>query len=181
MKIAVLGWGSLIPCPRDLSITGGWQANGPVLRIEFSRISVDGRLTLVIDLVNGSEVNTLYTESKHKEIEDAVYDLMAREGTSRENIGVVSNRISENRSRNPEILPALQTWLQASPFDAAIWTDLQSNYRQKRNANFSADDAYDYLENLRPICKENARKYIKQAPPQTRTALRQYLEARGWL
>ena len=52
MNIAILGWGSLVPDPRGLPIADGWHQAGPVLPIEFSRISKDGQragcLTLVI-------------------------------------------------------------------------------------------------------------------------------------
>ncbi len=182
MKIAILGWGSLIPSPRDLSIAGDWQEGGPILRIEFSRISSDGRLTLVIDLLNGSAVNTFYATSTYDQLEDAVCNLMAREGTGRKNIGIVSKRNAEtNVVNHPQILPTMQGWLNASSFDGVIWTDLKSNYQAERDAKFSINDAHNYLETLPPVCKENARRYIKQAPVQTKTALRQYLETRGWL
>ena len=49
MKIAVLGWGSLIWNKGNLRLTTNWTDGGPILPIEFSRISDDGRLTLVID------------------------------------------------------------------------------------------------------------------------------------
>ena len=64
MKIAILGWGSLIWLPKDLNFdtNSGWKENGPVLPIEFARISQDGRLTLVIT-PNGTEVTTLYSVS----------------------------------------------------------------------------------------------------------------------
>ncbi len=48
-KIGIIGWGSLIWDPRGLPIKCKWHKNGPELPIEFSRISQDGRLTLVID------------------------------------------------------------------------------------------------------------------------------------
>lgn len=48
MNIAVIGWGSLIWCPRTLQIEPGWHRDGPMLPIEFARKSSDGRLTLVI-------------------------------------------------------------------------------------------------------------------------------------
>lgn len=61
MKIAILGWGSLIWDPRALRTVGKkWSDGGPTLKIEFSRISSDDRLTLVIDEANGSEVKTLF-------------------------------------------------------------------------------------------------------------------------
>jgi hypothetical protein len=49
MKIAVLAWGSLIWDRRDLQIVGDFEANGPVLPLEFCRISGGGRLTLVVN------------------------------------------------------------------------------------------------------------------------------------
>lgn len=50
MKIACLGWGSLIWNPGDLKIkTEDWFSGGPILPIEFVRISTDKRVTLVID------------------------------------------------------------------------------------------------------------------------------------
>ena len=50
MKIAILSWGSLLWQPKDLQFNQeiGWSNNGPMLPIEFARISKDGRLTLVI-------------------------------------------------------------------------------------------------------------------------------------
>ena len=48
MKIAILGWGSLVWNPRNLSIiNSAWHPDGVLLPIEFARISRDGRLTLV--------------------------------------------------------------------------------------------------------------------------------------
>ena len=49
MRIAVIGWGSLLWSPRTLPLAGTWSSDGPVLPIEFARISVDGRLTLIIE------------------------------------------------------------------------------------------------------------------------------------
>jgi hypothetical protein len=39
VKIAILAWGSLIWDRRDLQIAGDWQAGGPIVKIEFSRVS----------------------------------------------------------------------------------------------------------------------------------------------
>ena len=60
MKIAILGWGSLIWQPKDLKFDAniGWKEKGPILPIEFARISKDGRLALVIT-PNGSSSKNL--------------------------------------------------------------------------------------------------------------------------
>ena len=88
MKIAILGWGSLIWLPKDLKFdtNSGWKENGPVLPIEFARISKDGRLTLVIT-PNGTDVPTLYAVSSFDSLDLAVLNLAVREGSGRKSIG----------------------------------------------------------------------------------------------
>ena len=49
MKIAVLTWGSLVWERRELQAASDFVADGPLLPIEFCRISRDGRLTLVLE------------------------------------------------------------------------------------------------------------------------------------
>ena len=91
MTIAIIGWGSLIWDPRDLPREGIWQDDGPELPIEFSRISVDARLTLVIDPADGSPVKTRYVLSPRTSLDDAIEDLRSREGTSRNGLdGLIS-------------------------------------------------------------------------------------------
>ncbi len=178
MKIAILGWGSLIYDHGEMLLEGKWECNGPVLKIEFSRISSDGRLTLVIDPGHGSDITTQYATSGRSEIEDAVCDLMIREGTNRDKIGMWIRQSSGNVACNH---PSIRDWLDDSDFDGVIWTNLKSNFEKKQNADFSNDSALRYLEALSPICKANARNYINKAPEQTQTRLREFLKTRGWL
>ena len=91
MKIAILGWGSLIWDKRDLPIVGDWQKDGPKLWIEFSRISRKGEragcLTLVIDERSEEESISLYAVSPRTDLAKAIADLQEREGTSQNDIG----------------------------------------------------------------------------------------------
>ena len=178
MKTAILGWGSLINKPGDMLLEGKWEPDGPVLKIEFSRISADGRLTLVLDSQHGTDVKTMYARSGRIQLEDAVCDLMIREGTSRNKIGICSK---ENTANAPVDHPSIRQWLDRSNFDAVIWTNLESNFSNKREVNFSVENAFRYLESLPPVCKENARDYIRKAPEPTQTELRRYLYSKGWL
>jgi len=181
MRIAILGWGSLIPCPGELSIRGGWNLDGPILRIEFSRKSSDGRLTLVIDAARGSEVTTQYAESTFENLHESVENLRRREGTTQENIGVCSRRAGETRVKNHrEVIPVITEWLVQSRFDAVIWTDLTGQFGPASRTEF-LESAFNYLDGLPEICKANARDYINRAPQQTQTALRRDLKSKGWL
>ena len=81
MKIACLGWGSLIWDPRDLPAQE-WQNDGPRLPIEFSRVSKDGRVTLVVD-VAGRSVPTLWTLLATENLESGIAQLAAREQVQR--------------------------------------------------------------------------------------------------
>lgn len=92
MTIAILGWGSLLSDPGTLKIElGMWYKDGPMLPVEFARISSDKRLTLVIH--PGSEdVRTYYAVSKYNKLDAAIMDLAERERTARrlENIGYMN-------------------------------------------------------------------------------------------
>jgi hypothetical protein len=186
MKIAILGWGSLIKEPRDLPIVGEWQTDGPKLWIEFSRISQRGAragcLTLVIDERCESEVTTLYVLSKRSDLPQAIADLQEREGTSQDDIGfceVAATHFAPNAmSRHPKSCERIRTWAQAKEFDAVIWTALARRFKDALGIPFTPAAALNYLNGLPAPTKERALEYIHNAPPQTMTPFRQQLLAR---
>ena len=135
MKIAILGWGSLIWDRRDLPISGEWQRGGPVLPIEFSRISTRGEragcLTLVIDEQYGENVPTRFALSLRTNLDDAIADLRIREGTTSDRIGYVNLvRNTERdfaRQQHPSVCDTIKVCAQAHRCDAVVWTALPSN------------------------------------------------------
>ena len=88
---------------RELPTKSGWIEQGPILPLEFSRKSADGRLTLVIDTKHGREVPTRYAESTRDNLEDASCGLMHREGTNRPNIGKVDLRMKPDQAPAHEL------------------------------------------------------------------------------
>lgn len=177
MKIVILGWGSLIWNPLDLPISGKWQQDGPVLPIEFSRISDNGRLTLVIDERHGADVPTRYALSPRSTLGEAVADLQRREGCPVENIGVVevathciSPRAAE---RHPNACERIKTWAAGKGFDAVVWTALGRRFKDRINVPFSPAAAVRYLQGLPASQKESALEYIRNAPPEVITPVRQ--------
>jgi hypothetical protein len=81
MRLAVIGWGSLIWCPGELAIATRWHLNGPFLPLEFARISKDGRPTLVIH-PHAAQVRTYWAISRFDDLGDAIENLRKREGTN---------------------------------------------------------------------------------------------------
>src|SRR5260370_27493299 len=101
-SISILGWGYVICNPRGLLLQGGWAADCPELPIEFSRISSDGRLTLVIDNQVGRKVHTRFAWSVRSDVEEAKCDLRVREGCSPvaiKSVGAVDQQTTRSHPR----------------------------------------------------------------------------------
>lgn len=180
MKIAIIGWGSLIWNPRDLPCLENpddWPKDGPRLKIEFSRISKTSGLSLVIDPVLGLELTTLYATSTRTKLEDAVADLTQREKTVRRHIGYTSAEASSGH--DAAVRDVISAWSKAARYDAAVWTALPSNYQEKLSADFSVEHATTYLANLPDVVKSRAFEYICRAPKQIDTPLRIHLRNQG--
>ena len=184
MKIAILGWGSLIWDPRDLYHDDTWQRGGPILPLEFSRISSDGRLTLVIDQNYGESVTTYYTTSLHSDLNGAIENLKKRENLpSNKNIGVIDLNADTSHTRQDAVLvERIRSWARINEYDAVIWTDLPPKFEIDGEAvPFSVDAAVAYLQGLSGETAKKAREYIQKAPREVETPLRRKLRENGWL
>jgi len=176
MKIAILAWGSLIWDKRELKIEPKWYTGGVELPIEFSRISKDGRLTLVVDEKNGTMIETYWAISTSLNLNDAIVNLKRREGTIDKRIGFVDLENDRNNSHlSPDIIDKISNWAKDNDLSAVLWTDLPSNFLEKRGIEFSIENATNYLESLKEKTKELADKYIIESPPQTMTYLKKQL------
>jgi hypothetical protein len=89
MSIAVLGWGSLIWSGGNLGIKTKWRSDGPVLPIEFARVSQDNRLTLVIQ-PGSADQPTYWALSQFSTVSQACENLRAREGSNSADIHFLS-------------------------------------------------------------------------------------------
>ncbi len=176
MRIATLGWGSLVWNPRDLVYYGPWKNDGPEIKLEFSRISRDSRLTLVIDPENGKSCKTLYTLSPRTEIIDTVNDLLEREGTIPKRIGYYDHRHQESSipvfRDQVDITDILVDWCETQKIDGVVWTALPPNFREEIGSLFSVERAVEFLKGLAKTTRKNALEYIRKAPDQIDTPLR---------
>jgi hypothetical protein len=181
MPIVILGWGSLIWDPRQLPREGIWERGGPTLPIEFSRVSRDARLTLVVDRTAGIDVVTRYVRSPRALIDDAIEDLATREGTPKNRIGFVD--LSADRSSATSVTSHAQTcatvraWAEVHGFNGVVWTALASNFREETGHDFSVETAIRYLQALPRTARSVALHYIRSAPDEVVTPVRTAIAA----
>jgi hypothetical protein len=191
MKIAILGWGSLIWCPKNLAIIyagdsdntyRGWYTDGPELPIEFARVSgrgkPDERLTLVIH-GSAARVRTLWALSRLDDYEAAKANLNSREGCRSENPCVGAWRRGQSAKGVTE---AIARWAAERPegLDAVIWTSLcAKDPRGQQGWNPSVEDVVSYIrsrkddEHSLKSCVEYIRNTPEQIETEFRTALKQ--------
>ena len=184
LRIAVLGWGSLIWDLDNLAphVAGDWEmAGGPALPMEFSRISPKRKMGLAVclDPVDGVACATHAIRSARGVVAEARADLAARERAPVERIGAVClvTGLAEGRG---EITAVVQDWCQGAGWDGAVWTDLLPNYAETRGEAFSIARAMAYLRGLEGESLDEAVRYIENAPGWTDTPLRRALAGLDW-
>ncbi len=194
LRIAVIGWGSLIWCPGCLRIKTAWRCDGPLLPIEFARISGDKRLTLVIHGGSAEEPTpdqqTYWALSEFENLNAARKNLQAREGaTNIDDIPSVTTAGQTEGTVRQGISDRIREWLECHRnVDAATWTNLSSNWPKKRdNKEFTREDAVAYLRELKAegdqakAIYERASEYVRNTPSQIQTPVRRMIQkAKSW-
>jgi hypothetical protein len=184
MRIAILGWGSLL-------WEGGhefdswrepWQTDGPCLQIEFSRVSGrrQGALTLVIDPEHGIPTTVAWCLSKREMIDDVICDLRCREETTPQNIGHICIDMQAAHPVAPETEAPHVVWARTKELDAVVWTALKSNFEEKVKKPFSVGAAVAYVKTLGPAGKVKAAEYVWRAPEFVQTPVRSALQVEPW-
>lgn len=184
IKIAILGWGSLLweESQKDFDDQHeGWNFDGPSLKIEFSRKSSSrgNALTLVIDPIHGHECRVAYTLSKRPNPDAAIIDLRAREKTIEGNIGRFFADGSRRHSRNSAALDGIGVWARSKSIDVVLWTDLPGSFDNVPQSDF-LNVAVDHVQHLPPEGKVKAAEYVWRAPSFVATPLRRVLEVAPW-
>lgn len=186
MKIAILGWGSLLwDKQADFERQHReWQFDGPVLKVEFCRVSEtrSDALTLVIDTLHGSPCQVAYTFSRRVIPDDAICDLRCREGTTLKNIGVYFRESSQEPAGDPESVQAIKTWASEKNIDAVVWTALASNFKAKSRVKkaFSVPNAISHIQALDAEGKAKAAEYVWRAKDFIKTPLRTAIQVHPW-
>jgi hypothetical protein len=172
MKIACLGWGSLIWKPGDLKCNSEWQADGPALPIEYARVSRDGRITLV--LVEGEPTSpVLWSPLAVDSLDEAVKMLAAREGTG--DLGQIG-RWSPGGTGNYLGLDVIAAWATERQIDGVVWTALPPGLKDSRGTKPVLQDLLAHINGLTVKQRDSAAEYVAKTPKQIATAYRSALE-----
>lgn len=175
MKIACLGWGSLIWKPQRLPVVGEWQHDGPMLPIEFARVSDGGELATVI-CVNAAPVQVLWAWLDIEDVTVACDELRQREGIDEDRVDGVGLLIIDEMPEGE-----LAEWAQERGIEAVVWTALPPKSAEMEGRAPTMTEAVAYLDSLTGETREHARDYVKRVPEQIDTVYRRAIvEALGW-
>lgn len=178
MKIACLGWGSLVWDPRTLPIQGAWFEDGPFAPIEFTRQSSNGRITLVID-PSAATVRVLWAVMSSPDLQTCKQALKDREGITAEDWERLIGSWQRGHAA-PANIANVPTWAEVKGVDAVIWTALGPRF-SKEEISPAVDQVIEYLRGLTGRKRDLAREYIECAPRQIDTEYRRRIEAAlGW-
>lgn len=178
MRIAYLGWGSLVWDPRGLPCKE-WQVGGPTLPVDFRRISGQDRGEPYLSLIIAPTATTStvrFAEAVATELPVARRDLMKREGTEDpDNVGAISATDAKGTDPVSEVIRA---WTRTTGFDAAIWTTLGERWFKppsRFGATFTEEQAVAFLNSLSGTARANALRYIARAPREVWSPFRERL------
>lgn len=170
-RIAVIGWGSLIWEPKELDVEPTWHTDGPMLPVEFARVSSRNRLTLVLR-DNVPLQPTLWALSHKNTLLEAIKDLAKREETPDSNIGRWPCQQTGGECKK-RVLSIIAEWACHHTLDGVVWTALGPKKPSEGKGVATDQELIEYLHGLVEHDKAAAAKeYVEKAPSQIQTPLR---------
>lgn len=173
MKIACLGWGSLIWKPAELPVASDWFADGPWLPIEFAREGDSGELATVLCEGVG-EVQVLWALLDVADLDAAREALREREGVPSEQPECIG---SWPEGPDTAFQGTIGDWARQRGLDAVVWTALPPRSGGLNQRKPSPEAALTYLRTLDAERQAHARDYIRRTPAAIDTAYRRLIES----
>jgi hypothetical protein len=187
LRIGCLAWGSLLWDPRTLPLAEPFRSNGPSLPIEFSRVALDGRVTLVIDPA-ALGTQTYWAPLAVASLDEAVEGLGLRESIAPEKwsdwIGLESrlDPVVASGRADPLVRERIVDWLCEQSLDAVVWTALPSRRPNGTETRPGVEELLTHLNSLSGEARARAEEYIRRAPHSLRTLHRaRFEEDLGWV
>jgi hypothetical protein len=186
-RIGCLAWGSLVWDPRTLPRAGAFRDDGPKLPVEFSRVALDGRVTLVVD-PTAQAVPTYWVPLDVQSPAEAVEVLGVREKIASAmrskwiGLQVVDDRSLDAGDVDLVVREMIAAWLVDQPLDAVVWTALPSRGPDGDLERPQFDRVLSHLKSLEGAARARAEEYIRRTPRLVRTHHRMcFEEILGWV
>ena len=181
-RVAIVGYGSLIWDLENLAprVEGPWRmGGGPALPLEFSRVSPKRRMGLVVcvDPEHGTPCPSHAIASRRDDAQDARQDLAERERAPLARIGFACLRTGRREGR---IADRVAEWAAMQGLAGATWTELDPNFETHAGRPFGFEAGEAWLLALSGEDRDEAVRYIANAPPATDTPFRRQLATRPW-
>ncbi len=178
MKIACLGWGSLIWKPGILPVREGWRHDGPDLPIDFVRVGDGGELDAVIS--PGARLSrVLWTVVETQSLAAAREFLRLREKIPSSQPKCVGSIPSYGRHYPYE--QEIARWARSIGVEGVVWTALPARFKEINGRWPTVEEALIHLRNLPEDVQRHAELYVRSAPQVVRTNIRSALEEEfGW-
>lgn len=178
MKIACVGWGSLIWRPETLPLASGWFEDGPLLPVEFARHSSRDRVTLVL-VSTLPVVQTLWCLLATHDLSVARDELAKREGVVKSRDRNTASWSLTGSSDRP-CADAIGGWAIQHQLDAVVWTSLRPKWKGQEGRVPSAEEVLDFIRAQGQASE--AAEYIRKAPAQIDTDYRRRMRGEiEWL
>ncbi|HFZ8995952.1 TPA: hypothetical protein ACIPUI_003114 [Citrobacter freundii] len=175
MKIACLGWGSLIWKPDVLPLAGEWRQDGPFMPIEFSRVGDGGELATAI-CMNAPLVQVYWSLLAAEDVRIAASLLREREQIPADRVDGVGSLVLKSRPTGP-----LAEWAMEKKLDAVIWTALPPRIDGIEGRIPCAADVVNYLDSLQGEKRVHAQEYMRKVPAVFNTPYRKIIRMLpGW-
>lgn len=181
MRIACLGWGSLIWKPGVLPVVEPWRRDGPDLPIDFARESEGGELAAVIcETAPMSRVMWALLNVDSIAVARELLRLREKIPSSRpRSVGSYAKGMSVPRLPFAE---DIASWACQQQLDGVVWTALPPRSLGMECRVPTLDEALHYFQQLPPAQRQHAELYVRSAPRFIATELRQVLSREwGWL
>ncbi|MGO3911154.1 hypothetical protein [Huaxiibacter chinensis] len=175
MKIACLGWGSLIWKYGPLPVDGEWKPDGPALPVEFCRVSDGGELATAL-CMNAPAVPVLWAWLSVTTLSQACEALRKREAIPEARCDGIGSLLMTGRNCG-----FLSSWAAERGIDALIWTGLPPRSGAMEGRVPTVDEAIAYLDSLTGETRDHARDYLNRVPAQISTPYRKVItDVLGW-
>jgi hypothetical protein len=164
--------------PENSGRSREWNADGPMLPVEFARESDGRKITLVI-CPNVDRVRTSWVLMNANTVDEARRNLGQREH-DKATLKWIKRRIGywdrPNGAASGSEVNTVVAWALGHKLDAAVWTDLPRGFKAGGGAMPSLDEVAEHLKALVGEQRAKAEEYVRRAPQQVSTAYRRGIE-----